>query len=68
VLSANPDGSGHVEPLASFMTNPTGAAVVNAAGPIRQVVQADVPAARRYLGIREGTANAPGAIAQVQQP
>jgi YVTN family beta-propeller protein len=68
VLSANPDGSGSVEPLASFMTNPTGAAVVNAAGPIRQIVQAAVPDVRRYLGIREGTANAPGAIVQVQQP
>ncbi|WP_095088354.1 hypothetical protein [Mesorhizobium sophorae] len=68
VLSANPDGSGTVEPLASFMTNPTGSAVVNTTGPIRQIVQGDVPVARRYLGIREGAPNTPGAIVQVQQP
>lgn len=68
VLSANPDGSGTVEPLAKFMTNPTGSAVVNTTGPIRQIVQGDVPVARRYLGIREGTPNAPGAVVQVQQP
>jgi YVTN family beta-propeller protein len=67
VLSANPDGSGTVEPLASFTTNPTGSAVVNATGPIRQIVQGDAFAARRYLAIREGAANAPGAIVQVQQ-
>jgi len=68
VLSANPDGTGIVEPLASFMTNPAGSAVVNATGPIRQIVRGDVPTARRYLAIREGAANAPGAIVQVQQP
>ncbi|QIG51006.1 hypothetical protein G5V57_26720 [Nordella sp. HKS 07] len=68
VLSVNPDGSGTVEPLASFMTNPAGSAVVNATGPIRQIVQGDVSAARRYLGIREGATDAPGAIVQVQQP
>ena len=68
VLCTNPDGSGITEPLASFMTNPAGSAVVNAAGPIRQIVQGDMPAARRYLAIREGTPNAPGPIVQVQQP
>lgn len=68
VLAANPDGSGPVEPLASFMTNPAGSAIVNAVGPIRQIVQGNVPTARRYLAIREGGANAPGAIVQVQEP
>ena len=68
VLAANPDGTGTVEPLASFMTNPAGSAVVNATGPIRQIVQDDVPTARRFLAIREGASNAPGAIVQVQQP
>ena len=68
VLAANPDGGGTVDALANFMTNPAGAAVVNATGPIRQIVQSDVPTARRYLAIREGAANAPGAIVQVQQP
>ena len=49
------------------MTNPAGAAVVNAIGPIRQVVQADAGAARRWLVIAPGTAAAPGAAVQVQQ-
>ena len=42
-------------------------AIVNAIGPIRQVVQADAGAARRYLVIAPGMAGAPGAAAQVQQ-
>lgn len=68
VLAANADGSGDVQPLANFMTNPAGSAIVNATGPIRQVVRADAPAGRRWLAIREGTADAPGMIVQVQQP
>ena len=67
VLTANPDGSGAVEPLASFMTNPAGSAIVNAVGPIRQIVQRESPGALRYLGIREGAGDA-GLIVQVQQP
>jgi YVTN family beta-propeller protein len=66
-LSANPDGSGPVEPLAAFMTNPAGAAVVNAIGPIRQFVEGAGPSPRRYLVILSGTAAAPGAPVQVQQ-
>jgi len=68
VLAANADGTGDVQPLANFMTNPAGSAIVNASGPIRQVVQADAPSGRRWLAIREGTAAAPGMIVQVQQP
>src|SRR5216684_631624 len=37
-LTSNQDGSGKIEPIAQFMTNPAGAAVVNAVGPIRQIV------------------------------
>ena len=68
VLTTNPDGTGTVEPLSSFMTNPAGSAVVNAVGPIRQIVQGGGPTPRRYLAIRAGTSEAPGAIVQVQQP
>lgn len=68
VLVQNPDGSGDAEPIADFMTNPAGAAIVNMTGPIRQVVQNQVPASRRWLAIREGRTAAPGAILQVQQP
>lgn len=38
-----------LQPLANFMSNPAGAAIVNAIGPIRQLVQAEAAAARRYL-------------------
>ena len=68
VLTTKADGTGQVEPLANFTTNPAGAAIVNATGPIRQIVQSPIGESRRWLAIREGTADAPGAIVQVQQP
>ncbi len=67
-LSQNPDGSGPLEPVSAFMTNPAGSAVVNATGPIRQIVEADTPGARRWLVVAEGDANAPGKLVQVQNP
>ena len=48
------------------MTNPAGAAIVNAVGPIRQVVQGEDRIQRRYLVIAEGHADKPGHIVQVQ--
>ena len=65
-LSANPKGSGKLEPLAAFMTNPAGAAVVNAIGPIRQVTHADTNEARRYLVIVNGKPGELGEAAQLQ--
>jgi len=41
-LSRTPDGGGALQPLAVFTTNPAGAAIVNALGPIRQVVRGEV--------------------------
>jgi hypothetical protein len=32
VLASNADGTGQIEPLARFMTNPAGAQIVNAVG------------------------------------
>ena len=66
-LSTEAGGGGTLQPLAAFMTNPAGAAVVNAIGPIRQLVQADAGTARRWLVIASGTAAAPGAAVQIQQ-
>jgi len=66
-LSTDPRGTAHLEPLAGFMTNPAGAAVVNTVGPIRQVVQSSEPAPRRYLIIAAGAAANIGAPVQVQQ-
>ena len=53
-LADHADGSGSLEPLAAFMTNPAGSAIVNATGPIRQIVSAPEGTARRYLVIAPG--------------
>ena len=66
-LSSDPRGAAQLEPLAGFMTNPAGAAIVNAVGPIRQIVQTSDPAPRRYLIIASGTPASIGAPVQVQQ-
>ncbi|WP_029350768.1 YncE family protein [Bosea sp. 117] len=65
-LSDRLDGKGALEPLSAFMTNPAGSAIVNATGPIRQIVQSDVTAQRRYLVIAEGTTSQPGTVVQRQ--
>jgi YVTN family beta-propeller protein len=65
-LSHQSDGSGKLEPLAAFMTNPAGSAIVNAVGPIRQIVQGEDQTPRRYLVIVSGTADKPGAAVQAQ--
>ncbi len=66
-LSTRADGSGALESLAQFMTNPAGAAIVDAVGPIRQVVQEGADdAARRYLVIAPVVDGKPGAAVQVQ--
>jgi YVTN family beta-propeller protein len=67
-LSQDPDGGGALETLASFMTNPAGSAIVNAIGPIRQIVQGEDKVERRYLVIAPGTAGQHGAPLQIQAP
>jgi YVTN family beta-propeller protein len=65
-LSGKADGSGPLEPLSNFMTNPAGSAIVNAAGPIRQVV-AGQDGARRWLVVADNANGMPGAVVQVQK-
>ena len=65
-LGRRRDGGGPLEPLAAFTTNPAGAAVVDAIGPIRQIVRASTPAERRYLVIATGTPAQPGPVVQTQ--
>jgi len=65
-LSRRADGHGVLEPLAAFMTNPAGSAIVNAAGPIRQIVQNATKSERRYLVIASGSAEKVGMPLQVQ--
>jgi len=67
-LASRPDGRGTLEPIASFMTNPAGSAIVNAVGPIRQFVQGATDAPRRYLVIKAGSEAGAGTPVQVQLP
>ncbi|RYY16066.1 MAG: hypothetical protein EON55_05130 [Alphaproteobacteria bacterium] len=66
-LSGHADGSGALEPLAKFMTNPAGSAIVNVSGPIRQIVAGGTPAGRRWLVVAEAIGDMPGNVLQVQQ-
>jgi YVTN family beta-propeller protein len=65
-LASEPSGSGVVEPLQGFMTNPAGAAIVNTIGPIRQLVRGEDKTPRRYLVILPGTPDNHGVPIQVQ--
>jgi len=65
-LAHEPNGEGALEPLAAFMTNPVGSAIVNATGAIRQVVHGEDSIRRRYLVIAEGHPDKPGPVVQVQ--
>ena len=67
-LSNSPSGKGDVLVLAAFTTNPAGSAIVNAVGPIRQMVQGEGKSPRRYLVIATGTGDTPGEPVQVQGP
>jgi len=65
-LATHADGSGALEPLAAFTTNPAGSAIVNAVGPIRQIARGGAGAPRRYLVIVPGSATKLGKPVQVQ--
>jgi YVTN family beta-propeller protein len=67
-LAEHADGTGTLQPLAAFMTNPAGSAIVNAAGPIRQIVDPAAKAERRYLVIAPGDVAMQGAPVQVEAP
>jgi YVTN family beta-propeller protein len=68
-LTTNPDGTGTIEPIAQFMTNPAGAQIVNAVGPIRKIVDPATPARneRRYLAVMTLENGKPGQPVQLQQ-
>jgi hypothetical protein len=65
-LADKADGTGNLQPLAGFMTNPAGSAIVNTIGPIRQIVQNDTADQRRYLVVVAGKPDQLGALMQVQ--
>src|SRR6202045_2376754 len=66
-LATEPSGTGVLDPLQGFMTNPAGAAIVNAIGPIRQVVRGEDKIPRRYLVIVPGTPDHHGVPVHVQR-
>lgn len=65
-LSARPDGSGELQGLSAFMTNPAGSAIVNALGPIRQIVEARNDDQKRYLVVATAVDGKPDAVVQIQ--
>lgn len=69
-LTSNPDGTGTIEPIAVFMSNPAGSQIVDAVGPIRQIVdpQSKSLDVRRYLAVLASDDGKPGRPVQVQQP
>jgi YVTN family beta-propeller protein len=68
-LAPTADGTGQVQPLAQFTTNPAGAAIVNAVGPIRQIVDPATSTAdeRRYLAVLTVENGKPGRPVQLQK-
>jgi YVTN family beta-propeller protein len=64
-LADHADGSGSLQPLVAFMTNPAGSAIVNVTGPIRQIVSDPASTERRYLVIAPGDATTFGEAVQV---
>jgi YVTN family beta-propeller protein len=65
-LSSKVDGSGQLQALATFMTNPAGAALVTTVGPIRQLVESTRKDELRYLVVAESPDGKPGDVVQVQ--
>src|SRR5207302_1077061 len=59
-LSSEASGAGVLQPLQGFMTNPAGSAIVNAIGPIRQIVRGEDKIQRRYLVIAPGARDQSG--------
>ena len=66
-LVNNADGSGPLEPVARFVTNPSGAAIVVTVGPLRRAVQGNEGSLRRFLVIVPLNEDKPGAPVQVQR-
>ncbi|TPG52620.1 YncE family protein [Sphingomonas glacialis] len=67
-LARSASGAGALQPLARFTANPAGSAIVNATGPIRQIVQSTVASDRRWFVVAEADADANtlGPVVQIQ--
>jgi hypothetical protein len=67
-FAGNRDSRGPLQPPANFMTNPAGSAIVDAAGPIRQLVDNAVPTQKRFLVIAERDGDKSGSVVQIETP
>jgi YVTN family beta-propeller protein len=69
-LTSSSDGTGRIEPIAAFTTNPAGAQVVIAVGPIRRIVDPTQQTRdeRRYLAVMTFENGKIGQPVQLQQP
>jgi YVTN family beta-propeller protein len=65
-LAERSNGHGALQPLANFTTNPAGSAIVDAVGPIRQLVQGTEDTPRRYLVVVAGTEPTASHVVQIQ--
>ena len=65
-LADSPTG-GNLQPLSKFTSNAAGSAIVNATGPIRQIVSDSSTPVRRYLVIAEDNGGGPGKVLQAQK-
>jgi hypothetical protein len=70
-LSARADGSGILEPIAKFMANPAGGAIIGTLGPLRKALDGEMQRGvveRRYLVIAAQIADGrSGEVVQVQR-
>jgi YVTN family beta-propeller protein len=66
-LSRDRSGSTGLQPLATFTTNEAGSAIVDATGPIRQLIR-DQGVARRFIVIAPGAPSRLGVPVQIQAP
>jgi YVTN family beta-propeller protein len=67
-LADDANGKGTLEPLSNFTTNPAGAAIVTAVGPVRQVVHPDAGVSpRRFVVVAPITDGKVEAVVQVQR-
>jgi hypothetical protein len=65
--AGQPDRTDTMEPLSGFATSQAGSAIVNAIGPIRQIVQNGADE-RHHLTLLSGSADETGAPVQVEVP
>ena len=67
-IASDRNGTGTVESLSGFKTNPAGAAIVSTVATLRAALAAqNITPSRRYLVIFDGMPNARGAVVQVQR-